>query len=135
MQRGGINLVEDGTFLPRRSKRLNDDIRDDISAGTSIQSIKSVKKQRGVKLISDSLTSIADKENFHRSRHLAPRSRATRVFAELLVDAATDASDFEISDTDEIPLSPVGILFNQQWLRVDDPNNERYNFKVFEDSL
>ena len=94
-----------------------------------------IKKPRGVKLLSDSLADTADKENFHRSRHLAPRSRATRVLADLIVDAQTDASDFEISDWYEIPQSPVGILFSQQISRVDDPSNERYNFKVFEDSL
>ena len=135
MQREGLNIADDHISFPRRSKRLNDHSNDDSSLKVNGKAFESVKKQRGIKLMQDSLSSIADKENFHRSRHLAPRSRATRVLSELLVDAQTDASDFELSDYDDEGSSPLGILFNQQLLRVEDPSNDRYNFKVFEDCL
>jgi hypothetical protein len=135
MQQEGLHIVDNRIRVPRRSKRLNEHVDDAFAMETNVKALGSVKKQRGVKLLPHSVSSIDDKENFHRASRLAPRSRATRVFAELLLDHPTDASDFEISDCEEYPESSIGILFNQQWLRVDDIENERYNFKVFEDSL
>jgi len=135
MHQEGLNIVDDQICVPRRSKRLNEHLDDASAMATNFKGLGSVKKQRGVKLLPHSVSSIDDKENFHRASRLAPRSRAARVLSELLLDQPTDASDFEVSDCEESPNSSIGILFNQQWLRVDDIENERYNFKVFEDSL
>jgi hypothetical protein len=75
---------------------------------------------------------IADKENFHRAKALAPRSRPAKVLMELLIDLPTDCSDFEISDCeDSIPTSSV--LFNQISQRMSGTKNDHYEFQVYED--
>ena len=121
------------SFGLRRSKRLHKE--------DSLDSIKrdkcplegSAKKYRSKESRLDISVGVVDKENFHRSSNLAPRARVARVFAELIVDAPTDASDFEISDCEDSSLLKMGTLFTSQISRIEDPTNERYNFKVFED--
>ena len=132
MQRDSLNFVDGFTGMPRRSKRLNDNSEVAI---VSIKSVSPMKKHRGVRLTTDSNSDISDKENFHRSSRLAPRSRLARILAELFLDVPTDASDFEVSDNEDALDAPLGILFNQQVLRVNDAHSERHNFKIFEDSL
>ena len=75
-----------------------------------------------------------DKENFHRSRPLAPRSRPARVLLDLVVDLPTDCSDFEVS-MDEEDSSPTGYMFNEQQRRMADPSNKQYHFSVYEDPI
>jgi hypothetical protein len=132
MQREGLKIVEDLISGPRRSKRLNDNTE---LATPSMKGVSPSKKHRGVRLLADSKSDMADKENFHRSSRLVPRSRAARVLADMFLDVPTDASDFEISDNEDSLDTPLGILFNEHVLRVNDLNSDRYNFKIFEDSL
>lgn len=121
------------SFGLRRSKRLHkDDSIDSIQRDQSPLEV-SIKKYRSKDSRADISTGVIDKENFHRSSNLAPRARVARVFAELIVDAPTDASDFEISDSEDSSLLKMGTLFTGQITRIEDPTNERYNFKVFED--
>ena len=77
---------------------------------------------------------LEDKENFNRSRPLAPRSRPARVLHDLVVDLPTDCSDFEVS-MDEEDSSPVGSIFHAQQRRMDDPNEKHYHFSVYEDPI
>lgn len=80
------------------------------------------------------LSTICDKENFHRSKVLAPRSRTAKVFAELVVELPTDASDYEVGEDDLSPAS-VGRVYRELALKIHDEKNLRYNFKVFDDSV
>jgi hypothetical protein len=73
-----------------------------------------------------------DKENCHRVKFLAPRARTAKVLVDLIVDAPTDCSDYEIlNDSDDE--TPIGRVFNDQLARIIDHNNEKHHFCVFED--
>ena len=74
-----------------------------------------------------------EKENFHRSRALAPRARSARVLVDLVIDLPTDCSDFEVSEGDEEKFDS-GSLFRMRELRINDPANAFYNFKIHEDA-
>ena len=81
----------------------------------------------------DTIPDEADKENFHRSRPLAPRSRPTAVLASLVIDAPTDCSDIEFEDDEDQFF--LGSVYRAQLGRISDPKREHYHFNVYEDSV
>jgi hypothetical protein len=91
-----------------------------------------VKRQRRSKAL-PSFESSVDKENFHRSRPLAPRSRSARILQDLVIDLPTDCSDYEILESDDEKDGLLGSLFVKRELRINDRKNEFYNFAVHED--
>jgi hypothetical protein len=122
----------------RRSKRLHQ--ASELNGGpyeSGSPTLKHTANSKKQKLVNDSdgfCDSIADKENMNRHRRLAPRSRPARILTELLVDAVTDCSDFEVSDFDDAAVSfSCGILYNQREARISDVSNTLYHYAVFED--
>lgn len=91
-----------------------------------------VKRQRRSRALSSFEASV-DKENFHRSRPLAPRSRSARVLQDLVIDLPTDCSDYEVLESDDEIDALLGSLFVKRELRINDSKNEFYNFAVHED--
>ena len=96
----------------------------------------SSKRARKGRIVQEEYDSIADKENFHRSKQLAPRARPAKILVDLVVDLPTDCTDYEISDGDEGDVSPssLGRMFQRQFVRMSDPKSKHYNFTVFEDA-
>lgn len=76
---------------------------------------------------------ISEKENLHRPNTLVPRARPSRVLESLLIDAPTDCSDFECSESEVDPADPYGVLYDQRASRISDVSNATYHFDIFED--
>ena len=93
------------------------------------------KRVKSRKQVDADVDLLEDKENFHRSRLLAPRARPARVLHDLVVDLPTDCSDFEVSMDTDIDSSPSGSLFHELERRMADPNEKRYHFSVYEDPI
>jgi hypothetical protein len=94
------------------------------------------KRNRNHKESANPTDPIADKENFHRSKDLVPRSRSARILVDLIIESPTDCSDIEISDfeNDEAFATSAG-LYHDQVARMSDISNPHYHFTVFEDSV
>ena len=131
-----LNVIG-GNF--RRSKRLHSSA-DDVKPTF----IKSPANERGgakskrIRQIVDSKEEVdinEEKENFHRTKPLAPRSRAAKVLVQLAIELPTDASDYEVSDAEDItPVVSLGFLYQQRESRMLDKKNAHYHFEIFEDS-
>lgn len=122
----------------RRSKRLHQASESNKGPSASDSpNMKHTENPKKQKLVNDSdgiCDSIADKENMNRHRCLAPRSRPAKILTELFVDAATDCSDFEVSDFEDAAVSfSCGILYSQREARISDVSNTLYQYAVFED--
>ena len=118
------------TFSSSRMKRkLNLDDQASLKVpGTDM------KRNKGRRALSGTFDPISDKENFHKSKDLAPRSRPARVLVDLIIDLPTDCSDFEISDVEADSALPHSAeLFHKQIMRMTDVDNKHYHFTVFED--
>jgi len=124
----------DFNSVPRRSKRLQNYMSSEYDRIENQSSLLMIKKPRSAVHIENEFDAIADKENFHRVKQLAPRARSAKVLLDLVIDLPTDASDFELSDSEcASPTTRVGFLFHQLSSRIQDSKSDRYNFKVYED--
>ena len=124
----------DFSAAPRRSKRLQGYLYNKEESRGIPENAFSTKRLRSGASSSGTFDIIADKENFHRVKQLAPRSRPAKVLIDLVIDLPTDASDYEISESeDSVPASRF--LLNQLSLRMADSKNDHYNFQVYEDPL
>lgn len=105
---------------------------EDASSGSGMECsdvLKRHKRSKNAKFVDSDL----DKENFHRSRLLAPRARSARVLVELVIDLPTDCSDFEFSEADE-EKAEIGVVYRARESRLHDSVNEFYNFEVYVDA-
>ena len=126
-------------FDPIRAKRrmfsIERSAKESLGKGSELQSDSGpAKRTRSTRKLHVSIETISDKENFHRSRPLAPRSRSAKILSDLVVDLATDCTDYEVSeyDGDDSPMSLA-----EEYLglhsRMHDEKNKFYHFTVFED--
>jgi hypothetical protein len=104
----------------------------DGSRDSGSSEVNSFRKRVKGGMREDNVDMEADKENFHRTRDLVPRTRRGRALAALIVDAPTDCSDIEISMEHDI--SPFGSLYRDLQARVTDKKNSHHHFSVYVDS-
>lgn len=126
-------------FDPIRAKRrmvsIDNSASDSLADLSGLQSDSGpAKRTRSQRKLQVSIDAISDKENFHRWRPLAPRSRSAKILLDLVVDLPTDCTDYEVSeyDGDDSPIS-LGEEYLGLHSRMHDEKNKFYHFKVFED--
>ena len=136
MKRQSVEALEfhDASATHKRKMDLANVTRSVVNTtrDSDTSDVKSFRKRAKGGIREDNVDMEVDKENFHRSRDLVPRTRRGRVLTALIVDAPTDCSDIEISMDQDI--SPFGSLHSDLQARVTDKKNSHHHFSVYVDS-